>query len=67
MIESRMSLRADMRVGMLVAVVSIVLLSSSVGALPQQTQKSSNNKPAWNDNSLIEIQKRAEIPRVQVT
>ena len=62
MVESRMSLRADMRVGMLVAVVSIVLLTSSVGVLAQQTQKSPNNKPAWNDNSLIEIQKRGGDP-----
>src|SRR5579863_7354496 len=57
-----MNLRADMRVGVLVVVVSIVLLISSAVALPQQTQKSPNNKPAWNDNSLIEIQKRGGDP-----
>jgi L-ascorbate metabolism protein UlaG (beta-lactamase superfamily) len=51
-----------MRVGMLAAIVSMALLNLSDIARAQQNQKIPNTTPAWNDNALIEIQKRGGDP-----
>jgi L-ascorbate metabolism protein UlaG (beta-lactamase superfamily) len=51
-----------MRFGMPAAIVSIALLNLSGIARAQQSQKTPNTTPAWNDNSLIEIQKRGGDP-----
>jgi L-ascorbate metabolism protein UlaG (beta-lactamase superfamily) len=51
-----------MRVGMLAAIVAIVLLNLSAIARAQQSETTPNTNHAWNDNSLIEIQKKGGDP-----
>jgi len=43
----------------LAAIVSFLLLTFNVGARAQQSEKSVDTSPAWNDNSLIIVQKNA--------
>jgi hypothetical protein len=51
-----------MRLKTLAAMVSFVVLTLSGGARAQQPLKSVDTPPAWNDNSLITIQKRGGDP-----
>jgi L-ascorbate metabolism protein UlaG (beta-lactamase superfamily) len=48
----------DMRLKTLAATISFVLLILNDGARAQQSERS----PAWNDNSLITVQKKAAVP-----
>src|SRR5580704_1609585 len=51
-----------MRVGILVAMALTALLNLSGGSASQQAEKTPSGKPAWNDNSLIAIQKKGGDP-----
>lgn len=51
-----------MRFKTLAAIVSFVLLILVDGAPGQQSEKSVDTSPAWNDNSLIPIQKKGQSP-----
>jgi hypothetical protein len=52
----------DMRLKMLAAIVSFVLLTLNDGARAQQSERSADTSPAWNDNSLITVQKKGANP-----
>ena len=52
----------DMRLKTLAAIVSFVLLSLNYGAGAQQSGRSVDTSPAWNDNSLITVQKNGGGP-----
>src|SRR5271168_3746444 len=47
---------------MLAAIVSFVLLTLNDGARAQQSERSVDPSPAWNDNSLITVQKKGGNP-----
>jgi hypothetical protein len=47
---------------MLAAIVSFVLLTLNDGAHAQQSERSVDTSPAWNDNSLITVQKKGGNP-----
>jgi L-ascorbate metabolism protein UlaG (beta-lactamase superfamily) len=51
-----------MRLKTLAAIVSFVLLTSNYGAAAQQSGRSMDTSPAWNDNSLITVQKNGGDP-----
>ena len=51
-----------MRLKTLAAIVSFVLLALTCGALAQQSGRSAASSPAWNDNSLITVQKNGGDP-----
>jgi L-ascorbate metabolism protein UlaG (beta-lactamase superfamily) len=51
-----------MRLKTVAAVVSVVLLSLNDGARAQQCERSVDTSPAWNDNSLITVQKKGGNP-----
>jgi L-ascorbate metabolism protein UlaG (beta-lactamase superfamily) len=51
-----------MRLKTLAAIVSFVLLTLNDGARAQQSERSVDTSPAWNDNSLIAIQKKGGNP-----
>ena len=51
-----------MRLKTLAAIVSFVLLSLNYGAGAQQSGRSVDTSPAWNDNSLITVQKNGGGP-----
>jgi L-ascorbate metabolism protein UlaG (beta-lactamase superfamily) len=51
-----------MRLKTVAAVVSFVLLSLNDGARAQQSERSVDTSPAWNDNSLITVQKKGGNP-----
>ena len=51
-----------MRLTMLAAIVSFVLLSLSDGARAQQSKRSVDTSPAWNDNNLILVQRKGGDP-----
>jgi L-ascorbate metabolism protein UlaG (beta-lactamase superfamily) len=51
-----------MRLKTLAAIVSFVLLTLNDGARAQQPEKSVDTSPAWNDNSLITVQKKGGNP-----
>jgi L-ascorbate metabolism protein UlaG (beta-lactamase superfamily) len=51
-----------MRLKTLAAIVSFVLLTLNDGARAQQSERSVDTSPAWNDNSLITVQKKGENP-----
>jgi transposase-like protein len=52
----------DMPLKMLAAIVSFVLLTLNDGAHAQQSERSVDTSPAWNDNSLITVQKKGGNP-----
>jgi L-ascorbate metabolism protein UlaG (beta-lactamase superfamily) len=52
----------DMRLKTLAAIVSFVLLTLNDGARAQQSAGSVDSPPAWNDNSLIAVQKKGGDP-----
>jgi hypothetical protein len=47
---------------MFAAIVLFVLLGLTFGALAQQSERSEAPPPAWNDNSLITVQKTGGEP-----
>ncbi len=51
-----------MRLKTLVAIVWFVLLTLNYGAGAQQSQRSVDSSPAWNDNSLMTVQKNGGDP-----
>jgi hypothetical protein len=51
-----------MRLKTLTAIVSFVLLTLNDGARAQQSERSVDSSPAWNDNSLITVQKKGGNP-----
>src|ERR1700723_597012 len=51
-----------MRLKTLAAIVSFVLLTLNDGARAQQSERSVDTSPAWNDNSLITVQKKGGNP-----
>ena len=51
-----------MRLKTLAVIVSFVLLTLNDGARAQQSERSVDTSPAWNDNSLIAIQKKGGNP-----
>ena len=51
-----------MRLKTLAAIVSFALLTLNYGAGAQQSGRSVDTSPAWNDNSLITVQKKAGNP-----
>jgi L-ascorbate metabolism protein UlaG (beta-lactamase superfamily) len=51
-----------MRLKTLAAIVSFVLLTLNYGAGAQQSGRSVDTSPAWNDNSLITVQKNGADP-----
>ena len=51
-----------MRLKTLAAIVSFVSLTLNDGARAQQSERSLDTSPAWNDNSLITVQKRGGNP-----
>ena len=51
-----------MRLKTLAATVSFVLLTLNDGARAQQSERSADTSPAWNDNSLITVQKKGGHP-----
>jgi L-ascorbate metabolism protein UlaG (beta-lactamase superfamily) len=51
-----------MRLKTLAAIVSFVLLTLNDGARAQQSLRSADTSPAWNDNSLITFQKKGGDP-----
>jgi L-ascorbate metabolism protein UlaG (beta-lactamase superfamily) len=51
-----------MRLKTLAAIVSFVLLTLNYGARAQQSGAAVDTSPAWNDNSLITVQKKAGNP-----
>jgi hypothetical protein len=52
----------DMRLKTLAAIVSFVLLTLNYGAGAQQSGRSVDTSPAWNDNHLITVQKNGGDP-----
>jgi L-ascorbate metabolism protein UlaG (beta-lactamase superfamily) len=52
----------DMRLRTLAAFVSFFLLTLNDGARAQQPERSVDTSPAWNDNSLITVQKKGGNP-----
>lgn len=63
MLKSCTSLRAMLRVCKTVASsVWLLLLAAMLAAHAQQSASSAPRLPAWNDNSLIEIQKKGGDP-----
>jgi Beta-lactamase superfamily domain len=51
-----------MRLITLAAIVSFVLLSLSDGERAQQSKRSVDTSPAWNDNDLIRVQRKGGDP-----
>ncbi len=51
-----------MRLKTLAAIVSFFLLTLNDGARAQQSERSVDTSPAWNDNSLIAVQKKGGNP-----
>ena len=51
-----------MRLKTLVAIVSFALLTLNLGTHAQQSERSVDTSPAWNDNSLITVQKKGGEP-----
>jgi L-ascorbate metabolism protein UlaG (beta-lactamase superfamily) len=51
-----------MRLKSLAAIVSFVLLTLNDGARAQQSERSVDTSPAWNDNSLITVQQKGGNP-----
>ena len=51
-----------MRLKMQAALFWFVLLTLNEGAPGQQSEKSADTSPAWNDNSLITVQKQGGDP-----
>ena len=54
---------ADVRLRTLAAIVSFVLLTLNDGARAQQSERSVDTSPAWNDNSLITCSAKGRKPR----
>src|ERR1700757_2671825 len=55
-------MRGFMRLKMQAALFWFVLLTLNEGAPAQQSEKSADTSPAWNDNSLITVQKQGGDP-----
>ena len=51
-----------MRLKALAAIVSFLLLTLNEGVRAQQSERSVDTSPAWNDNSLITVQKKGGDP-----
>jgi hypothetical protein len=51
-----------MRLKTLTAIVSFALLTLNDGARAQQSERYVDSSPAWNDNSLITVQKKGGNP-----
>ncbi len=51
-----------MQIKTLAAIVAFVLLTLNYGAGAQQSERSADTSPAWNDNSLITVQKQGGDP-----
>jgi hypothetical protein len=51
-----------MRLKTLAAIVSFVLLTLNDGGRAQQPARAADTAPAWNDNSLIAVQKKGGNP-----